>query len=148
MINPFNPGSGSKPPFLAGRDDELSLFRKLLTSITDGKNENIILTGLRGTGKTVLLDEFNKICHEKKFFPIKRSQFNSKYNDPKEFYEALKYDMSSAATMLSVKRTIKQKLGSMGSALKPKSVGVPGVFYYEPSYTRKTIPFEVSDHVV
>ena len=142
MINPFNPGSGSKPPFLAGRDDELSLFRKLLTSITDGKNENIILTGLRGTGKTVLLDEFNKICHEKKFFPIKRSQFNSKYNDPKEFYEALKYDMSSAATMLSVKRTIKQKLGSMGSALKPKSVGVPGVFYYEPSYTRKTIPFE------
>lgn len=142
MMNPFNPGSGSRPPFLAGRDNELSAFRKLLESVTDGRNENMILTGLRGTGKTVLLDEFNKICHEKKFFPIKRSQFNSKYNDPEQFYEAVKYDLSSAVSTLSGKRLVKQKLGAVGSALKPKSVGVPGVFYYEPSYARKTVPFE------
>ncbi|MCY4490572.1 MAG: ATP-binding protein [Thaumarchaeota archaeon] len=120
MRNPFNPGSGSRPPFLAGRDGELSMFRKMLASIVDGKSENIILAGLRGTGKTVLLDEFYKICHEKKFFPIKRSQFSSKYNDSGQFYDALKYDMSSAASSLSVTTTIKQKLGSMGSALKPK----------------------------
>lgn len=44
------------PPYLAGRDQELSEFRRLLDQRTI--LENLVLTGLRGVGKTVLLDTF------------------------------------------------------------------------------------------
>ena len=65
FINPFRPGAGHKPPFLAGRDLEKLAFRKLLkqTTITD----NLVLTGLRGVGKTVLLDEFREIAINQKW---------------------------------------------------------------------------------
>lgn len=47
------------PPYLAGREEEKSTFEKLLTQnvILD----NLVLTGLRGVGKTVLLDEFKAL---------------------------------------------------------------------------------------
>ncbi len=58
--NPFRPGAGHKPPYLAGREVEKKEFRHLLKQsiITD----NLILTGLRGVGKTVLLDELKSIA--------------------------------------------------------------------------------------
>jgi hypothetical protein len=53
--NPFRPGAGHRPPYLAGRQQEKHEFAELLSQsvITD----NLLLTGLRGVGKTVLLDE-------------------------------------------------------------------------------------------
>lgn len=58
--NPFRPGAGHKPPYLAGRKAEQAEFLKLLgqSVITD----NLVLTGLRGVGKTVLLDEFKPLA--------------------------------------------------------------------------------------
>lgn len=58
--NPFKPGAGHMPPFLAGRKDEEAQFRRLL--IQDTILENLILTGLRGLGKTVLLETFKPIA--------------------------------------------------------------------------------------
>lgn len=52
--NPFRPGAGHMPPYLAGRDKEIKEFDKLLKQ--DVILENLVLTGLRGVGKTVLLD--------------------------------------------------------------------------------------------
>ena len=54
--NPFRPGAGHPPPYLAGRHAERQEFLRLLrqTAIL----ENMVLTGLRGVGKTVLLDSF------------------------------------------------------------------------------------------
>lgn len=59
FLNPFRPGAGHRPPYLAGRKEEQQEFRKLLQQhvVTD----NLVLTGLRGVGKTVLLDEFKGI---------------------------------------------------------------------------------------
>ncbi len=54
--NPFRPGAGHMPPFLAGRHEELNEFKRLLEQ--DVIMENLILTGLRGVGKTVLLETF------------------------------------------------------------------------------------------
>lgn len=54
--NPFKPGAGHMPPYLAGRTEETSEFEKLIEQ--DIILENIILTGLRGLGKTVLLETF------------------------------------------------------------------------------------------
>jgi hypothetical protein len=54
--NPFRPGAGHMPPFLAGRSKEQEEFRQLLTQ--DVVLKNLVLTGLRGIGKTVLLETF------------------------------------------------------------------------------------------
>lgn len=58
--NPFRPGAGHPPPYLAGRDQETKEFHKLLQQTVI--LENLILTGLRGVGKTVLLDTFKPIA--------------------------------------------------------------------------------------
>jgi hypothetical protein len=55
--NPYAPGAGQRPPELAGRDRELSGFDVVLERISNGRPErSMVLTGLRGVGKTVLLN--------------------------------------------------------------------------------------------
>jgi DNA polymerase III delta prime subunit len=55
--NPYAPGAGQRPPELAGRDDELRAFEVALERVSRGRPErSIVLTGLRGVGKTVLLN--------------------------------------------------------------------------------------------
>jgi hypothetical protein len=55
--NPYAPGAGQRPPELAGRDAELAGFDVALERIARGRPErSMVLTGLRGVGKTVLLN--------------------------------------------------------------------------------------------
>ncbi len=54
--NPFRPGAGHRPPYLAGRQAERDEFARLLRQ-NGIVTENLVLTGLRGVGKTVLLEE-------------------------------------------------------------------------------------------
>ena len=55
--NPYAPGAGQRPPELAGRDDQLRQFDIVLERIARGRPErSLVLTGLRGVGKTVLLN--------------------------------------------------------------------------------------------
>src|SRR5665213_3950410 len=60
LANPFRPGAGHMPPYLAGREEEKKEFTKLLSQ--DVVIANLILTGLRGLGKTVLLETFKPIA--------------------------------------------------------------------------------------
>lgn len=60
FTNPFRPGAGHMPPYLAGRDEEKKEFARLLKQ--DTILENMILTGLRGVGKTVLLETLKPIA--------------------------------------------------------------------------------------
>jgi hypothetical protein len=59
--NPFAPGAGSRPPELAGRDAVLEDVAIALDRIRNGRHsQSVILTGLRGVGKTVLLNEMRR----------------------------------------------------------------------------------------
>jgi len=61
--NPFAPGAGSRPPELAGRDDVLEAARIACGRAVAGRSaRSMMLLGLRGTGKTVLLNEVGKIA--------------------------------------------------------------------------------------
>ncbi|MGL5867094.1 MAG: ATP-binding protein [Dermatophilaceae bacterium] len=54
--NPYAPGAGQRPPELAGRDEQLHAFDVVLERVARGRPErSVVLTGLRGVGKTVLL---------------------------------------------------------------------------------------------
>jgi len=61
--DPYTPDMGVRPPFIAGRDAELDYFRETIEQLTvGGTQKHLILTGLRGVGKTVLLNEFEDAC--------------------------------------------------------------------------------------
>lgn len=63
LRNPFAPGAGSRPPELAGRADVLEKARISCGRAIRGRNaRSLMLLGLRGTGKTVLLNEIKKIA--------------------------------------------------------------------------------------
>ena len=61
--NPFSPGAGSPPPELAGREGILEQARVLFGRVLAKRPEkSLLLTGLRGVGKTVLLNEIERIA--------------------------------------------------------------------------------------
>ncbi len=63
--NPFSPGAGSPPPELVGREAILEQTRILLGRIKQKRSEkSMLLTGLRGVGKTVLLNEIEHMARK------------------------------------------------------------------------------------
>lgn len=61
--NPFSPGAGSPPPELAGRDRILEQAEVLFGRIRAKRPEkSLLLTGLRGVGKTVLLNQMERMA--------------------------------------------------------------------------------------
>ncbi|CCV03745.1 conserved hypothetical protein [Mesorhizobium metallidurans STM 2683] len=61
--NPFAPGAGSQPPELAGRDNIISTADIALQRVLAGKpSQSQMLLGLRGVGKTVLLNKIEEIA--------------------------------------------------------------------------------------
>ncbi|MEK7240746.1 MAG: ATP-binding protein [Gemmatimonadota bacterium] len=63
IANPFSPGAGSPPPELVGRAGILEQARILLGRVKEKRPEkSLLLTGLRGVGKTVLLNEIERLA--------------------------------------------------------------------------------------
>lgn len=59
VSNPYTPNAGAEPLAVVGRDDQLGSFDLLLARIERGRTEqSMIITGLWGVGKTVLLGQF------------------------------------------------------------------------------------------
>lgn len=104
-LNPFNPGSGTPPPALVGRDDELETFDVLVERTSQGRpGRGIVLTGLRGVGKTVLLNQMRRRAEAAGWFTVN--------------IEARR-DTSGAT---AVRRTLAREL-----AAKARSLSKPGV---------------------
>ena len=69
--NPFSPGAGSPPPELVGRDVILDNSRILLGRVRAKRPEkSLLLTGLRGVGKTVLLNEIELLAQKEGYRTI------------------------------------------------------------------------------
>ena len=63
--NPFSPGAGSPPPELVGRSSILRQTEVLLGRTLNRRPEkSMLLTGLRGVGKTVLLNEMERLAQQ------------------------------------------------------------------------------------
>ena len=68
LSNPFKPGAGHMPPYLAGRAPEKREFTRLIAQTVI--LENLALTGLRGVGKTVLFDVFKPLAQARGWYWI------------------------------------------------------------------------------
>lgn len=68
-INPYRPGAGLMPTYIAGRDEDIAnveqMFEALVMNIP---TQSIIFSGLRGVGKTVLINKLQNIAEEKDIF--------------------------------------------------------------------------------
>ena len=133
-VNPFRPGAGLNPPHLAGRETEREVFARMLRDVKGGMIGNIAVHGLRGMGKTVLLREFERMCRDLNFLPVSEPQYSPHHSEPSEFVKILKYNMRAAIETFSRLEKTKSKIQSAVRYIKPSSMGVPGIVYYEPSY--------------
>lgn len=68
-INPYRPGAGLMPMYLAGRDEDIynveQIFKAMKANIP---TQSVIFSGLRGVGKTVLINRLQKIAENKDIF--------------------------------------------------------------------------------
>ena len=62
----FTPGDGATPPALTGREREEAVLTRCLADLLDGASppHNVAMTGPRGTGKTALLNWFERTCRD------------------------------------------------------------------------------------
>lgn len=68
-INPYRPGAGLMPTYLAGRDEDIQTVEQMFMALTMNiPTQSIIFSGLRGVGKTVLINKLQKIAEDKDIF--------------------------------------------------------------------------------
>jgi AAA ATPase domain len=68
VLNPFRPGAGAKPPALLGRDELIDRFGVTLRRTLRGRpDKSLMPIGLRGVGKTVLLNRFAEMASQEGF---------------------------------------------------------------------------------
>lgn len=68
ILNPYTPNAGASPDIIVGRDEQTQAFQTLLRRLARGRtHQSMIITGLRGVGKTVLLNEFGDIARAERW---------------------------------------------------------------------------------
>jgi hypothetical protein len=69
VSNPYSPGAGTRPPALVGREEQIDAMDVSLQRLLKGRDgRSQMLTGLRGVGKTVMLNEFEVLAESRGFF--------------------------------------------------------------------------------
>jgi len=69
--NPYSPGAGLRPSALVGRDEELQGWGVALERVENARpTRSVVLHGLRGVGKTVLLGEFHELALDRKWLSV------------------------------------------------------------------------------
>jgi hypothetical protein len=80
--NPYAPGAGTRPPLLTGRDREIEAYEVLLDRLKQGTaGQSMVVTGLRGVGKTVLLNTFEGVAVGRNWIAEER-EFDEKSSFP------------------------------------------------------------------
>ncbi len=104
--NPYSPGVGTRPPFLAGREQEIRQFEQILAGYPE-KRRNLRITGLRGVGKTVLMKEYDRIARRHDWVVIRRD-WSSRLCEETDFATTIADHLRDAVDALSVKARVKR----------------------------------------
>lgn len=122
--NPYRPGVGTPPPFLADRDAQLRRFSRYLDDFPEVRR-NVRVTGLRGVGKTVLLKEYRKEAKDLGWVVIRRD-VSPRLSNEADFAVAIRDDLEKAAAELSLTAKLKNRLSKAKSVIERIEVGLPG----------------------
>lgn len=99
LRNPYTPNAGAEPPLTIGRDDQIESFELLLRRMSKGRTEqSMIVTGLRGVGKTVLLGRFRRLALEQGWTVVEAEAVK---HDDSTFRSRMAGEMTSALFSLS-----------------------------------------------
>lgn len=127
--NPYAPGAGNRPPELAGREDILEMARTTLGRIARARAaQSLILVGLRGVGKTVLLTEIRRIAEEDGYFPIMIEAHEGK-SLPAMIVPPLKELLSGLSQMEKAKELGRKGLRVLRGFVGSLSVTLDGITY-------------------
>jgi hypothetical protein len=120
--NPYTPNAGATPQVLVGRDDQLASFDLLLQRLRIGRTEqSMIVTGLRGVGKTVLLGEFRKTSQTADWVVI---ELEVHKNDEMAFRRQMATRMRTALLELSPKARWSDRASRAGRVLRSFTLSV------------------------
>jgi hypothetical protein len=123
--NPYRPGVGKDPPYLADREAHLKRFGKYLAGFPENRR-NLRVTGLRGVGKTVLLKEYRKLARESDWVVIRRD-FAKRFLDEAAFAVAIAEDMQKAVEELSKTEKLRRLATDALDAIGGITVDVGGI---------------------
>lgn len=135
LPNPFRPGNGVPPPYLAGRD-------RLLADADDWLIEahplhaNWALTGLRGTGKTVLLGEIAARAERAGWLTLER-ELGDRHRSEEQLAAAISDDCEALRARADAWTGIGQTLARGARYLRPRRVTL-GEIEVEPAYDAGT----------
>lgn len=121
LRNPFSMSAGNPPAALTGREAQTEQFRRLLGRLGNGLNEpSMILWGLRGVGKTVLLLEFESVADHEGWTPSEPIEIR-----PDTDFRAELADAAYAALLrLNRRKAIGERLKSFTRLLAGFKAGV------------------------
>jgi hypothetical protein len=122
--NPYQPGVGTTPPYLADREQQLQRFGSYLRDFPD-KRRNVRLSGLRGVGKTVLLKEYRAAARERDWVIVRRD-LTARLRQEDAFAAAMADDLDTAIRAFSNVAKLKALLASARRAVGEITVGLPG----------------------
>ena len=127
-LNPYSPGSGRRPFELAGRQAEIDAFDLLMAKIRQRRpDRGIVLHGLRGVGKTVLLNEFRRQA-EHAGLMIVALEGRDAEGGPAAVRAKLARNLLQAGRRLKVKGAASRLLSALGSiASFSAKLGVTGI---------------------
>jgi hypothetical protein len=113
--NPYRPGVGTRPPYLAGREPQVHRFERLLEDYPE-KRRNLRVTGLRGVGKTVLLKEYERIARRHEWVVVRRD-WSARLCEEADFATAIADYLREAVETLSVKAKVKNRVTTAMKAI-------------------------------
>jgi hypothetical protein len=141
LANPFRPGNGVRPPFLAGRDGLLAEFDAFVAE--QPLHPNWTLTGLRGTGKTVLLADFAARAEQAGWVTLHR-EVGERHRDDGRLADAIEEDVDALLRRISPLAAVGQAVEEGVRQLRPRRISI-GDLGYEPAYDER--PAESADRM-
>lgn len=120
MNNPFRPGAGHKPPYLAGRNIETKEFEDLLKQ--NIIFQNVILTGLRGIGKTVLLESYKPLANNARWLWAGTDCSESASVSEQSMALRLITDVALITSNIEIEITANAQIGFMNTNDKTKTI--------------------------
>jgi hypothetical protein len=135
--NPFRPGTGVLPAYLAGRERPLAEFDAFIAD-PHPLHANWTVTGLRGTGKTVLVETAAARAEAAGWLTLQR-EIGERHRDDSRLADALEEDVDALRRRCSRVGAIEQSVARRARLLRPSRVAIAGVeFEPEPIAPRSS----------